>query len=106
MLFRSAWDAVKDNVVQAENVRAALVFVARGEAALGVVYATDAAAEPSVRVVTVFPDDSHPPIVYPAAVTTNAKSADAKAFLDRLKGAQARAVFEKQGFTVLAKAGA
>jgi molybdate transport system substrate-binding protein len=101
-----AWDAVKDKVVQAENVRAALVFVARGEAALGVVYATDAAAEPSVRVVTVFPDDSHPPIVYPAAVTTNAKSADAKAFLDRLKGAQARAVFEKQGFTVLAKAGA
>jgi molybdate transport system substrate-binding protein len=101
-----AWDGVKDKVVQAENVRAALVLVARGEATLGIVYATDAAADPSVKVVSVFPDDSHPPIIYPAAVTANARSADAKAFLDMLKSAKARAVFEKQGFTVLAKSGA
>jgi molybdate transport system substrate-binding protein len=101
-----AWDAVKDKVVQAENVRAALVLVARGEAALGIVYATDAAAEPSVKVVSVFPDDSHPPIIYPAAVTANARSTDAEAFLDMLRSTKARAVFEKQGFTVLAKSGA
>ncbi|MBS0540970.1 MAG: molybdate ABC transporter substrate-binding protein [Proteobacteria bacterium] len=98
-----AWNGVKDKVAQADNVRAALVLVARGEAALGIVYATDAAAEPNVKIVGTFPDNSHPPIIYPAAVTKDAKSADAKAFLDHLKSAKARPAFEKQGFTVLVK---
>ena len=74
-----AWDGVKDKVAQAENVRAALLLVARGEAPLGIVYATDAAAEPNVKIVGTFPADTHPPIIYPAAVTKDAKSADAKA---------------------------
>jgi molybdate transport system substrate-binding protein len=84
-------------------VRAALLLVARGEAPLGVVYSTDAAAEPNVRIVATFPEDSHPPIIYPAALTKDAKNADAKAFLDFLRSAKARTSFEKQGFTVLVK---
>jgi len=98
-----AWGGVKNNVAQAENVRAALLLVARGEAPFGIVYATDAAAEPNVKIVGSFPADSHPPIIYPAAVIKDAKSADAKPFLDYLKTIQARPAFEKQGFTVLVK---
>lgn len=98
-----AWTSVKDSIAQAENVRAALLLVARGEAPLGIVYSTDTAAEPGVKVVATFPADSHPPITYPAALTGASKNADAKTFLDFLRSAKARAVFEKQGFTVLAK---
>jgi len=98
-----AWDGVKGNVAQAENVRAALLLVARGEAPLGIVYATDAAAEPNVKTVGDFPADSHPPIIYPAALAREPKSPDAKAFLDVLKSSKARPAFEKQGFTVLVK---
>ena len=98
-----AWNGVKDNVAQAENVRAALLLVARGEAPLGIVYSTDAAAEPNVKITGAFPADSHPPIIYPAAETKDTKSADAKAFLDYLKSSKARPAFEKQGFTVLVK---
>jgi len=97
-----AWDGVKNNIAQAENVRAALLLVARGEAPFGIVYATDAAAEPNVKIVGSFPEDSHPPIIYPAALTTTAKP-EAAAFLDRLKGGAARQIFERQGFTVLLK---
>jgi molybdate transport system substrate-binding protein len=99
-----AWNGVKDKIAQAENVRAALVLVARGEAPLGIVYASDAAAEPNVKVVGTFPDDSHPPIIYPAALTRDTKATDARSFLDLLKSARVRPVFEKQGFTVLVKA--
>jgi molybdate transport system substrate-binding protein len=98
-----AWEGVKDKVAQAENVRAALLLVARGEAPLGIVYSTDAAAEPNVRIVAAFPDDSHPAIVYPAAETRASKTADAKFFLDHLKSTKARLAFEKQGFTVLVR---
>jgi molybdate transport system substrate-binding protein len=98
-----AWNAVKDRVVQAENVRAALVLVARGEAPLGIVYATDAAAEATVRVVAEFPAHSHPPIIYPMAELKPSRHADAKAFADMLRGTKARTLFEKQGFTVLAR---
>lgn len=98
-----AWNAVKDSIAQAENVRAALLLVGRGEAPLGIVYSTDAAAEPNVRIVATFPDDSHPPIIYPAALSRDATNADAKAFLDFLRSAKARTAFEKQGFTVLVK---
>ncbi len=99
-----AWEGVKDKIAQAENVRAALLLVGRGEAPLGIVYATDAAAEPNVRIVATFPEGSHPPIIYPAAITREAKSADAKGFFDYLKSTKARPSFEKQGFTVLVKA--
>ena len=96
------WDGVADKVAQAENVRAALQFVALGEAPLGIVYQTDATAEPGVRVVGTFPEDSHEPIIYPAALTADSANPDAAAFLDYLQGSTARAIFEEQGFTVLA----
>jgi molybdate transport system substrate-binding protein len=98
-----AWQGVRDKIAQADNVRAALLLVGRGEAPFGIVYSTDAAVEPDVKIVGVFPEDSHKPIIYPAAVTKEAKSADSKRFLDYLKGAAARTDFEKQGFTVLVK---
>jgi molybdate transport system substrate-binding protein len=98
-----AWEGVKSRIAQAENVRAALLLVARGEAPLGIVYSTDAAAEPDVKIVAAFPADSHPPIIYPLAEIKEAKSADVKSFLDYLKGAKARPSFERQGFTVLVK---
>ena len=68
-----AWNGVKDSIAQADNVRAALLLVGRGEAPLGIVYATDAAAEPNVKIVGTFPEDSHPPIIYPAALTRETK---------------------------------
>jgi molybdate transport system substrate-binding protein len=98
-----AWDGVKGSIAQAENVRAALLLVARGEAALGIVYSTDAAAEPNVKIIGTFPAASHPPIIYPAAVTKDTKSPNAKAFLDLLKSTRARPAFEKQGFEVLVR---
>jgi molybdate transport system substrate-binding protein len=98
-----AWDGVKDKIAQADNVRAALLLVARGEAPLGIVYSTDAAVEPKVKIVGTFPADSHKPIIYPVAVTKDSKSSDAAAFLGYLKSAKARPAFEKQGFTVLVK---
>jgi molybdate transport system substrate-binding protein len=94
-----AWEAVADRLAPAPNVRAALALVARGEAPYGVVYATDAAADPSVTVVGAFPADSHPPIVYPAALTAAGGSAEAAAFLDWLSGDAARPIFAAQGFT-------
>jgi molybdate transport system substrate-binding protein len=100
------WNGVKGSVAQAENVRAALLLVARGEAPLGIVYGTDAAAEPNVRIVATFPEGSHPPIVYPVARIRDSRSADAKSFLDHLRGAKARVVFEKQGFSMLVRSAA
>ncbi|HEY2177422.1 MAG TPA: molybdate ABC transporter substrate-binding protein [Caulobacteraceae bacterium] len=95
------WDEVKDHLAPAENVRAALAFVARGETPLGIVYDTDAKVEPKVRIVGLFPDRSHPPIVYPGAVVAASRHPAARAFLDGLKGAEEAAVFRKAGFTVL-----
>ena len=68
-----AWTAAEPKFAMAENVRAALTLVGRGEAALGIVYETDAKVEPNVKIVAHFPEDSHPPIVYPVALTANAK---------------------------------
>ena len=95
------WKSVADRVAQAENVRMALTLVARGEAPLGIVYRTDAAAESAVRVVGVFPADTHPPIVYPLAVLARSTNPDAEAFVAYLKSPAAAAFFEKQGFVVL-----
>lgn len=96
-----AWAGVESKVAQAENVRAALALVATGEAPLGIVYQTDAAAEPTVRIVGTFPEDSHTQIIYPAAATAEAKAPDTDAFLAYLHTPKARELFEAQGFTVL-----
>jgi molybdate transport system substrate-binding protein len=95
------WDGVSGKLAPAENVRAALAFVARGETPLGIVYATDAAAEPKVRVVDTFPDGLHPPVVYPAALTAAARDPAAAEFLAFLRSPAARRIFEKHGFTPL-----
>lgn len=97
------WESVKDQVAQAENVRAALLLVSRGEAPLGIVYETDAKVDPSVKVVDAFPEASHPAIVYPAAQTTDSTNPRAAEFLAYLQGADAHAIFTAAGFTVLAK---
>ncbi|GGE10041.1 molybdate ABC transporter substrate-binding protein [Aureimonas endophytica] len=94
------WQSVSAQVAQADNVRAALLLVSRGEAPLGIVYKTDAAADKGVAVVGTFPADTHPPIVYPVALTKTAKEGAAD-FLAFLKGAKAKSLFEAQGFTVL-----
>jgi molybdate transport system substrate-binding protein len=96
------WDSVSGKLAQAENVRAALALVGRGEAPLGIVYKTDAAADKNVKVVGTFPDDSHKPIVYPAAQLESSNNARAAELLKFLASPEARTIFEKQGFTVLA----
>jgi molybdate transport system substrate-binding protein len=96
------WSSVEPKIAMAENVRAALVLVARGEAPLGIVYETDAKVDPSVKIIGVFPEDSHPPIIYPVAMTKDAKSEAAK-YLAFLTTPEAKAVFERYGFRVLAK---
>jgi len=83
-------------------VRAALTLVARGEAVLGIVYATDAKVEPGVKVVGTFPADSHPPIIYPVAATAMAKP-EANQYLNYLHSSAAKAVLEKYGFVYLIK---
>lgn len=95
------WDTVEGSVAQADNVRAALALVSTGEAPYGIVYATDAAAEPAVHVVGTFPDDSHDPIVYPAALLKNAADEADRAFFDLLSAPESDAVFEAQGFAIL-----
>jgi molybdate transport system substrate-binding protein len=91
------WDSVANRIAPTDNVRAALAFVARGEAPLGIVYASDVVAEPGVRVVDTFPGNTHPPIRYPAALTVRA-SKDAGAVLAVIASPEARAVFVKHGF--------
>lgn len=105
LAFLGVWDTVAGSLAEAENVRAALQFVARGETPLGIVYRTDAAAETSVTIVGTFPAESHTPIVYPMAVTSAATSAAAEDFARYLTGTAAAAIFQKAGFTVLTTAG-
>ena len=95
------WDNVKDEVTQAESVRAALLLVSRGKASLGIVYQTDAAADLGVKIVGTFPENTHPPIIYPVALTKASTNADAQAFLNYLRSAARARSFEIQGFTVL-----
>lgn len=94
------WASVENKLARAENVRAALFFVARREAPLGIVYQTDADADKGVRIVAAFPEDSHPPILYPIALTAASHDGAAK-FLTFLESPAARPFFEKEGFTVL-----
>ncbi len=95
-----AWQAAEPKFAMAESVRAALTLVARGEATLGIVYATDARVEPGVKIVGTFPADSHPPIIYPVAATTTAR-AEAADYLAFLRSSVAKMMFEKYGFTFL-----
>jgi molybdate transport system substrate-binding protein len=95
------WNSVEKQVVRTDNVRAALALVARGEAAFGIVYKTDALAEKNVRIVDAFPTATHAPIVYPAALVAPGRSPAAKALLDFLRSGAARPIWEKYGFVPL-----
>ena len=97
-----AWAAVEPKMAMAENVRLALGLVARGEVPLGIAYETDAKIEPAVKIIGVFPDDTHDPIIYPVALTANAKT-DAVRYLSFLRSQTAKSVFEKYGFNFLIK---
>jgi molybdate transport system substrate-binding protein len=96
------WDQLKDRLVPADNVRGALNFVARGEAPLGVVYATDAKAEKAVRIVATFPENTHAPITYPAARTSTGRP-ESIGYLTYLSGAAAEITWKKYGFQELTK---
>jgi len=102
LISLGVWDALKDRLVPADNVRSAMMYVARGEAAFGIVYATDAQAEGKVRIVDTFPPDTHAPITYPAAVTRGAREA-ARGYLDYLGGTTARDTWHSFGFLELKK---
>ena len=94
------WDKVRERVVGANSVRAALALVERGEVPYGIVYATDAAITPKVKVVGTFPAESHKPVEYPFAILKGHDSAATKAFFAYLTGPDGKAVFKKYGFTI------
>ena len=95
------WSSVQGRLARAENVRAALALVSRGEAPFGIVYQTDAGADPKVKIVGFFPEDTHPPIVYPLAALASSTAPPTAAYLEFLRSPAARPFFEKQGFTIL-----
>ena len=97
-----SWAAAEPKLAQAENVRATLAFVARGETPIGIVYETDAKVEPNVKIIAYFPDGSYPPVTYPVAATAAAKPDTAK-YLEFLRSSASKAVFEKYGFSFLIK---
>ncbi|CEJ10119.1 Molybdate-binding periplasmic protein precursor [bacterium YEK0313] len=97
------WDQVRPRIAGADNVRAALALVARGEARYGIVYTTDARTEPRVKVVDTFPADSHPPVLYPFALTAGSTHSDAAAFLAYLRSPTAVRIFEAEGFSLVAR---
>jgi molybdate transport system substrate-binding protein len=97
-----AWEAAAPKFAMTENVRAALMLVAREEAALGIVYATDAKVEPGVKIIGTFPEGSHPAIVYPVAATMTAKP-EAVSYLTYLRSGNAKRIFEQYGFTFLVR---
>jgi molybdate transport system substrate-binding protein len=94
------WESLKDRLAQADNVRAALAFVARGEAPLGIVYASDAFAETGVRVLSEFPATSHPAIGYPVAPIAGALTADSVSLLVFLKSPDSKRILQRHGFLV------
>jgi molybdate transport system substrate-binding protein len=95
------WSSVSNKVAPAQDVRATLLLVSRGEAPLGIVYQTDAAADKGVKVVGEFPASTHPPIIYPIAITSTSTNPGSATYLNFLKSPPARPAFERQGFTVL-----
>ena len=96
------WPSVEGKLAQADNVRAALLLVSRGEAPLGIVYATDAASDKKVKIIGTFPEGSHAPIIYPVAVTASSTNPDADGLYKALHTGPAAAAFTAEGFTVLA----
>src|SRR5262249_55675254 len=98
-----AWAATEPKLAQAENVRATLAFVARGEAPVGIVYETDAKIEPKVKTIGAFPDDSYPPITYPVAATANTKKPVVGTYFSFLRTPAAKAIFERSGLSYLIK---
>lgn len=98
-----AWAAAEPKLAMAENVRATLAFVARGETPIGIVYETDAKVEANVKIVGMFPDGSHPPVTYPVAATTATANSDVTRYLTFLRTAPAKAIFEHYGFSFLIK---
>ncbi|MFC0155641.1 molybdate ABC transporter substrate-binding protein [Xanthomonas dyei] len=94
------WDGLSNRLAESESVRAALMLVSRGEAPLGIVYGSDARAEPKVRVVATFPADSHDAIVYPVAVLKNSSTPDAAKFVQWLSSKPAKAIFVRRGFSL------
>lgn len=99
------WSQVEPHLARTEDVRGALLLVERGEAPAGIVYATDAAASAGVTVAGTFPENTHDPITYPFAVTRDGDTPESRALLQLLAGPEARAVFERRGFTVTPAAG-
>lgn len=97
LIYLGVWDDVEEKLVRADNVRVALSYVARKEAPLGIVYETDAKIEPNVKIIGIFPDKTHPPILYPIAITKSANS-NARGFYYFMRSAQARAIFTQYGF--------
>jgi molybdate transport system substrate-binding protein len=97
------WSSVEPKLAQADNIRNALNLVARGEAKYGVVYATDAKAEPKVKVVDTFPETSHGPIVYPVAVVASSTNPAAAAFVAYLRSQESTKILTGQGFTIIGK---
>jgi len=96
------WESIKSRIVGTQDVRAALVFVERGECDAGIVYETDAKVSNKVETLATLPDESHEPIVYPLALVEGAKP-EAKGFFEYLKSEKAEAIFTQYGFTVLKK---
>ena len=95
------WSSVANKLAPAESVRAALALVSRGEAPLGIVYQTDAVADKGVKILSIFPENTHPPIIYPIAVVATSTNPGAPGYTAFLQSSIARPIFEKQGFTVL-----
>jgi molybdate transport system substrate-binding protein len=95
------WASVSGKIAPAQDVRATMLLVSRGEAPLGIVYQTDAAADKGVKIVGAFPESTHPPIIYPIAVTATSTNPGAAAYVGFLKSPAAKPAFEKQGFVVL-----
>ena len=91
------WDEIQDRLVRADNVRSAMMFVARGEVPLGIVYTTDALVDSKVRIVDTFPENTHPPITYPGAAIKGGRG-EAVAFLEFLASSEARDTWKKFGF--------
>jgi molybdate transport system substrate-binding protein len=100
LLSLGVWNDVEDRLVRADNVRTAVAFVARGEVPLGIVYETDARIEKRVRIVDIFPESTHPPILYPAAAIVDSRPA-AREFVAFLQSSKAQEIFQKYGFRVL-----
>ena len=98
-----SWAAAEPKLAQAENVRATLAFVARGETPVGIVYETDAKIEPKVKTIGTFPDSSYPPVTYPVAATSSTKKPVVGQYLNFLRGPAAKTVFERYGFSYLIK---